>query len=92
MNACFQVRGEGPEFTHLFLCGRLLEALAHEEGLLLAPDQGRETLLGHQARRSDVSEFITAAFYECDESAALQDEVGSDFGRNDLDSGSREPL
>src|SRR5271169_5493978 len=79
-----QVRSEGPDLLHLLRQSRLLKALAHEERLIAAPDQRRKAPLHHQSGRADITERLFTALHEGAETAALQDEMGSDLGRDDL--------
>ena len=56
-----QIRREGPHLLHLFRRRQLLESFADEERLIAAPDQRRESALGHQPRRANVPERILFA-------------------------------
>ena len=78
----------------MHLLGRcpLLEALSGKEGLIAAPDERREALLGHEAWRADIAEAVFAPLHEGHEPVTLQDEMGSDFRRDDLNPGIRKLL
>jgi len=84
----FEIRSEGADLLHLLGGCRLLEAFAREERLAATPDERGVASFGHQPRRADIAESVVdgirAAFHECDEPVALQDEMGSDFRRDDL--------
>ena len=78
----------------MHLLGRcpLLEALSGEEGLIAAPDERREALLGHETGRADIAEAVVAPLDERHKSVSLQNEMGCDFRRNDLNPGVRKFL
>src|ERR1700681_2912407 len=83
-----QVRAECPDLLDLFGRRGLLVAFTDEERLITAPDQRRKAPFRHQAGRADVTErvltCIWAALHKGDKAVALQDEMGSDLSRDNL--------
>ena len=84
MQSRAQVVREGSDLLHLLRAGLLLEALAYEPAVVTAPYQHGESLLRHQAGRTDMAETFTAALHQTDKPVTLKDEMTRQFGGQHL--------
>jgi len=79
-----QIVRKATDLLDLLIRSSLLEPARDKKTLTTAPHQRRESLLSHQSRRTDIAEVIAFAFNERYETIALQNEMGSNAGRDNL--------
>jgi len=87
-----QIRSERPDILHFLGGRRPLRAFADKERMLAAPDHRCETAFRHQTRRADITKTLFAARYKRHEAIALQDEMGSNLSRDNLNPRGGQPL